>query len=507
LFCDDSASPEVEDDDSSINGEENTIAATITTTTTASSSSSSSSSSSLWNNETFSTTSTTAAPRNSSSSSSKADLYTNEELMNLLQVHQSIVGVTNTLLDKDESNRNNPISTSTSSSSWSLHDLIVQTLQQEDDDTVSTTSRTNTTTSTTTTTKTSMESSPMESPIFHTTWTKEELIYKVQKIRAIISDVDGTLLGPTHHTVHPMTELAIHHVMKEILYASESSTSSPPQPSSSSLQHFFVATGKTRIGAMQSLGPRIASLLQNCPGVYVQGLYCLDEKGKVLFEKKLSSTTIAHVETFITQLLESTYQNITVLAYDGDHIYYNPNQSHVQEHLLDVHEKWGEPKPIPLDAGMTFSTYPPLFHKLLIMGNDPILISQTIRPQLEESLSMSSSSLSSSSKSESESSGVVTQAIPTMLEVLPGGCSKAYGVRQICDHYGIDVSTQLCTMGDAENDYEMIQMASIGIAMGNAIPILKDVADIVMESTSDDGAAGQAMEWFGLKKILDEEKY
>ena len=384
-----------------------------------------------------------------------------------------------------------------SSTSMSLQDLIVQTVQDIE-------SKTNTTTTTTdavsvdkTEDGDTNDALTTKSCQFRTSLTRDELLHKVRNIRAMITDVDGTLLShtPPPH-LHPTTERAIANAVEAVY--------SPLHP----LQYFFPATGKTRSGAMRSLGPAVANLLQQCPGVYVQGLYCLDDQGKVIFEQKLSHAAIAAVETFVTQLQQTAAApwNLTLLAYDGDVIRYNPTMSNGAAHLQEVHAQWGEPSPVPLNARrdpnnstttttMSLSTYGPSFHKLLIMGNDPVVISQTLRPQLEALVATLSSS--------TESECVVTQAIPTMLEILPGGCSKAYGVQQVCEYYGIDVSTQVCTLGDAENDYDMIQMASLGIAVGNAIPALQDVADIVMVETSTEGAAGQAIEFFGLGKIID----
>jgi hydroxymethylpyrimidine pyrophosphatase-like HAD family hydrolase len=134
--------------------------------------------------------------------------------------------------------------------------------------------------------------------------------------------------------------------------------------------------------------------------------------------------------------------------------------------------------------------YKPCFHKILLMGDDPVTMSKDIRPQLE--------ALAASLGC------VVTQAIPTMLELLPGGCSKAVGVQKLCESLGLDLSTQVCAIGDGENDLDMIRIASIGVAVGNAVASVKDVASVVMEGTNDDGSAGQAIELFGLGKVTEQ---
>ena len=43
--------------------------------------------------------------------------------------------------------------------------------------------------------------------------------------------------------------------------------------------------------------------------------------------------------------------------------------------------------------------------------------------------------------------------------------------------------------GDAENDLEMLQLAGIGVAMGNALPQVRACADMVTDTVENDGIA------------------
>ena len=61
---------------------------------------------------------------------------------------------------------------------------------------------------------------------------------------------------------------------------------------------------------------------------------------------------------------------------------------------------------------------------------------------------------------------------------------------------------QLLALGDAENDAEMLKMAALGIAVGNATPPAKKVADYVMKETNDHGGAGAAIETFIFERTL-----
>lgn len=74
----------------------------------------------------------------------------------------------------------------------------------------------------------------------------------------------------------------------------------------------------------------------------------------------------------------------------------------------------------------------------------------------------------------------------TGADVVEREASKAKGLMRICQYYGIDMK-QTVAFGDSMNDYEIVQEAGVGIAMGNAIQELKQVADYVTDDINRDG--------------------
>ena len=74
--------------------------------------------------------------------------------------------------------------------------------------------------------------------------------------------------------------------------------------------------------------------------------------------------------------------------------------------------------------------------------------------------------------------------------------SKAQGLLRLCDYYGIDVKDTYA-FGDSMNDYEIVQTAGTGIAMGNALDVLKEAADYVTADIREDGVY-KACVHFGL---------
>ncbi len=280
--------------------------------------------------------------------------------------------------------------------------------------------------------------------------------------------MDGTLLSGRY--LHPTTRDA---VLRGLRQAYESGAVAE----GNNIRHFFPATGKTRAGAMKSLGPEIGPLLLKCPGVYVQGLYCVDGDGNVVFERKLPRSAVR-----AAAVLAAEY-GISIVAYDGDAIY-TTNVTKLVVHLSEFHAEPTVNLLIDERSGraMELADHEPGLHKLLLMDDDLVKLAM-VRLRLEELAKTHNAT--------------VTQALPTMLELLPAGCSKAYGVARVCEALGVNPAVELLALGDAENDSGMLRMASIGVAVGNACPQAREAADFIMRERHDEGGAGLAMNLFG----------
>ena len=369
----------------------------------------------------------------------KGDIYSDDELFDLLNLHLAI----NPEQQEQEQQLNEELNVA---SIPGIHDLVLEAIGD-----VTSSSATN-------------EQSTTNQLRFDNLQTI--LREKKPKITAIATDVDGTLLS-AGQDLHPITREA---VLKAIDQCYNSSNANK-------IKHFFPATGKSRQGAIGSLGKEIGPLLHKCPGVYIQGLYCIDREGNVVFEKKLPPLVVGEAEQLVLDC------GISIVGYDGDDLY-TTEQTDV---VRSLSEFYGEPT-VELVRGVddtliTLAEHKNGCHKLLIMDNDAEMLKTVVRPKLEKL---------------AEKHGViVTQALPTMLELLPAGCSKAVGVQKLCDALGIDAETELLALGDAENDAEMLSLASIGVAVGNACPVARSASDFIMTERNDEGGAGLAMEQFG----------
>ena len=76
--------------------------------------------------------------------------------------------------------------------------------------------------------------------------------------------------------------------------------------------------------------------------------------------------------------------------------------------------------------------------------------------------------------------------------VLPTGVNKATGLTAALEEMAVD-PRNVVAIGDAENDHAFLSFCGIGVAVGNALPMLKERADLVME-----GKRG-----FGVTELID----
>ncbi|MFJ4366131.1 HAD family hydrolase [Streptomyces chartreusis] len=82
----------------------------------------------------------------------------------------------------------------------------------------------------------------------------------------------------------------------------------------------------------------------------------------------------------------------------------------------------------------------------------------------------------------------VTMSGPGTVELQPCGITKATGLALAAEHLGLG-PRETIAFGDMPNDIPMFDWAARGVAMANAHPELKAVADEITASNEDDGIA------------------
>ena len=82
----------------------------------------------------------------------------------------------------------------------------------------------------------------------------------------------------------------------------------------------------------------------------------------------------------------------------------------------------------------------------------------------------------------------ITRSKPHYLEIMHPEADKAKALEVLARHYKID-RQEVMAIGDSYNDMEMITWAGVGVAMGNSVKALKDMADFVTASNMEEGVA------------------
>lgn len=85
---------------------------------------------------------------------------------------------------------------------------------------------------------------------------------------------------------------------------------------------------------------------------------------------------------------------------------------------------------------------------------------------------------------------------PLFADIIARGNSKSTGIDKVLEYFGINLKDTMA-FGDGGNDIPMLKHVATGIAMGNAEPHVKAVADYVTTSVDEDGIAN-ALKHFGL---------
>lgn len=73
-------------------------------------------------------------------------------------------------------------------------------------------------------------------------------------------------------------------------------------------------------------------------------------------------------------------------------------------------------------------------------------------------------------------------------EVMKKGSSKGEAVAQLAKYFNLNREEIMC-IGDSENDLSMIEFAGIGVAMGNAMDIVKKAAQYITDDNMNSGVA------------------
>ncbi|XP_022754614.1 uncharacterized protein LOC111302957 [Durio zibethinus] len=266
------------------------------------------------------------------------------------------------------------------------------------------------------------------------------------KFKYIFCDMDGTLLNSKSQV-----SLTNARALKE---------------ASSRGVKIVIATGKARPAAisvlqMVDLAGKEGIISEHSPGVFLQGLLVYGINGREVFKGNLDPNVCREAGRY------SLEHEVPLIAFCEDRcltLFDHP--------LVDtLHTVYHEPKA---------EIMPSIEHLVAAADTQKLIffdtaegIATNLRPYWSEA---------------TRDRANVIQAVPDMLEIIPLGTSKGRGVKMLLDHWGVNAN-EIMAIGDGENDVEMLQLASLGIALSNGSEKTKAVADVIGASNDEDGVA------------------
>ncbi|WDF67816.1 Cof-type HAD-IIB family hydrolase [Sphingobacterium oryzagri] len=246
-------------------------------------------------------------------------------------------------------------------------------------------------------------------------------------IKAVFFDIDGTLLSFTTHEVPESTKEAIKQLQSQGIKV-------------------IVSTGRS-INSIDHI-----KQLDFDGFITFNGGYCVTTDHEVLFKQALDPRDIQSVLDYAKQkpLSFSFMSEQEITIYDV-----TPEIAGMYAHLnLPV------PPLVNIDNVDTSSI---LQTNIFLGPEDEKAFMDTVMPN-----------------------SVASRWTPLFADVNPKGQSKQVGIDIFCKHFGIELS-QTMAFGDGGNDITMLKHVAVGVAMGNANPEVKEIADYVTSDVDQDG--------------------
>ena len=211
--------------------------------------------------------------------------------------------------------------------------------------------------------------------------------------------------------------------------------------------------------AFPSMLPYVEELGITAPVISYQGSKAvLPMTGEAIYHATLPLSEAHRLLEYAQSL------DLDISAYVDDRIYLRD-----ERHPEDFYQRWfGLPRVLVDDLVASLPHEPT---KILISGevsdNDQLL------PKLQARFG---------------SSMCIVRTHELFIEAVAQGVSKGTALERVADHLGIHQEDTVA-IGDSDNDAEMVSWAGLGVAMENATAAVKAVADYVVPSVVEDGAA------------------
>jgi Cof subfamily protein (haloacid dehalogenase superfamily) len=272
-------------------------------------------------------------------------------------------------------------------------------------------------------------------------------------IKLIVTDLDGTLLN-NQHQLSAGTIQAIQAAQQQGV-------------------KLILATGKT-YGSARAI---IEQLQLDTPGIFVQGLVIHNADGSIRHQVTLDPAVARQAITFAEE------RGFSLIAFSGHKTLVRRRDYHT-----NMVVEYGEPEPEVVGPLQNILDKQPINKIIAIRRNGARQI-KALRWQLSAQLN--------------GASRLMQPGEQELVEVLPKNQSKGTALKILLKELNI-APEHVMAIGDGENDVEMLEVAGLAIAVDNAQPVLKKVADHVVASNDADGVA-EAIRRFVLPPAVPEQ--
>ncbi len=259
-------------------------------------------------------------------------------------------------------------------------------------------------------------------------------------IKLIAIDIDGTLLNPQHE-VTPRVKAAIEAARDKGVAV-------------------VLATGRPFLGVQRYLREL---------GLEKEGQYCITNNG-ALVQKANDASCVAEVpvtfEDYLYYEQMSRELGVNFQALTQSHLYTaNKDISRYTIHEVGL-------TGMPLRYRTVEEMDPTLIFPKIMMIDEPERLDAAI----------------ARIPAEAYERNTIMKSAPFFLEILNKEVNKGAGVKLLAERLGLQ-RDELMALGDQENDLAMLEFVGTGVAMGNAISVVKEVAQFVTTSNREDGVA------------------
>ncbi|MBE5778250.1 MAG: HAD family phosphatase [Clostridiales bacterium] len=261
-----------------------------------------------------------------------------------------------------------------------------------------------------------------------------EMLFDPRKIRAVVSDMDDTLLNDegklTPYTIRVLKECIARGI------------------------HVIPASGRTQT----SLAPYAEQIGVDCPYIACNGAQLISPDHQVLTEATMPPELAREICSWLTG------QGIYVQVYRGAYFYYEKDCAPSAEYS-HVSGMKGQ----AVGDLMAFIDYP--VPKVLAI-TDPKVV-QRVMPEIRKRY---------------EGRAEFTMSKPFFIEAISCGVSKGNALRELARRMELTPENTLA-FGDSLNDISMMQFSHNGVAVGNARSETKAAAKHICLSNNEDGVA------------------